>query len=103
MSLQEIEVHFEKMQSIAGNLMQLAEKTAKLTNGQGTDMVISVRSIWKSENAHVFEKRAQNCLREVGKAAEEMKILSEDVKKKAEQIYQAEKWNMLTAKARSYR
>lgn len=103
MSLQEIEVHFEKMQSIAGNLMQLAERTAKLADGQGADMGMSVRSMWVSENAYVFERRAQNCLREVKKAAEEMKILSEDVKKKAEQIYQAEKWNMLTAKARSYR
>lgn len=103
MSLQEIEVHFEQMQNIVGSLVKLAERTAKLVNGQGMDIVMSIRAIWNSENAVIFEKRALNCLEEMGMSAAEIKALSEDVKKKAEQIYQVEKWNMLTAQARSYR
>lgn len=91
------------MQQISQRLTVLAEKINKLAAGQGSEAVMSMQSAWVSENTAVFEKKANAQLGEVIEAAKELHTLSKEVEKKAQQIYQAEKWNMLTAKARRYR
>lgn len=103
MSVQEIEIQFSRTNELTEELAQTAEKIRKAAGGQGTQSVLGLKAVWISENADRFAKKEEILLQRIQEAAESLTVISADIKEKARQLYEAEKWNCLMARARSYR
>ena len=102
MSLAEIEVHFTEMTQISDEVAQLAENLQKIIGTEGMDTVNSVREAWVSDNAGFFIKKGLARMETLQKRGANLLELSADIQKRATQIYEAERWNELTAMTRRY-
>lgn len=103
MSSEEIEIHFEQMRMLAEGLSQLGNEIQKLADIQGMDSVCRLKAAWISENADVFVGKEIRLMKQITETAMNLLRQSEDISRKARQIYDAEMMNCLMAKARSYR
>lgn len=103
MSIREIEIQFGRMKELTEELTQTAEEIRKVAREQGSQSVSGLKAVWVSENADLFAKKEENLLQKIQESAQSLTVISADIKEKARQLYEAEKWNCLMARARSYR
>lgn len=103
MSVREIEIQFERVKELTEELGQTAEKIQKMASEQGRESVFALKAVWVSENADMFIKKEEKLLQEIQESAQSLTVISTDIQEKAGRLYEAEKWNCLMARARSYR
>lgn len=103
MSSEEIEIHFEQMKALADRLSQIGNDIQKLADIQGMNTVCKLKAAWISENADVLIEKEIRLMKQILETAMNLLRQSEDISRKAKQIYDAEMMNCLMAKARSYR
>lgn len=103
MSIQEIEIQFDRMKELTEELTQTAEGIRKLAEEQGAESVSCLKAAWAGENAVVFAGKEETLLGKIQSSAQNLTVIAADIKEKARQLYEVEKWNCLVARARSYR
>ncbi len=102
MSSSEIEIHFEQMNSLSEALAQISAALQQLTDTVGMKTVSDTKAAWISDNADIFAGKEVKLMEQIMETAGNLNDIALTLKKKAEQIYNLEMWNTLTAKTRSY-
>lgn len=102
MSSSEIEIHFEQMNSLSEALAQISAALQQLTDTAGMKTVSDTKAAWISDNADIFAGKEVKLMEQIMETAGNLNDIALTLKKKAEQIYNLELWNTLTAKTRSY-
>lgn len=102
MSSSEIEIHFEQMNSLSEDLAQISAALQQLTDTAGMKTVSDTKAAWVSDNADIFAGKEVKLMEQIMETAGNLNDIALTLKKKAEQIYNLELWNTLTAKTRSY-
>lgn len=102
MSSSEIEIHFEQMNSLSEALAQISAALQQLTDTAGMKTVSDTKAAWISDNADIFAGKEVKLMEQIMETAGNLNDIALTLKKKAEQIYNLEMWNTLTAKTRSY-
>lgn len=102
MSSSEIEIHFEQMNSLSEALAQISAALQQLTDTAGMKTVSDTKAAWISDNADIFAGKEVKLMEQIMETAGNLNDIALTLEKKAEQIYNLEMWNTLTAKTRSY-
>lgn len=103
MSPSEIEIHFEQMKGLSDALAQTAAELHQMTDTMGMKTISDTKAAWISDNADIFARKEVKLMEQITETAGNLNALALNIKDKAEQIYNLEMWNTLTAKTRSYR
>lgn len=99
----EIEIHFEQMKDLSDALGRTAEALQQMTDTMGMKTISDTKAAWISDNADAFAGKEVKLMEQITETAVNLNALALNIKDKAEQIYNLEMWNALTAKTRSYR
>lgn len=98
----EIEIQFENMKRLGDILKQSAEQLRQLTDTMGMETIAKTKAAWISENADTFAGKEVKVMEKISKTAYELDEIAEEILHKANRLYEAESWNTLTARLRSY-
>lgn len=102
MSLSEIEIHFEQMKGLSDALAQTASALRQMTDTMGMKTVSDTKAAWISDNADIFAGKEVKLMEQITETAGNLNTFALNIKEKAEQIYNLEMLNALTAKTRIY-
>lgn len=97
-----IEMHFEKMQVLSGNILKIAEQLQDMAGNAGMYAATGLKTAWMGENADIFVKKEVKLMNEISDIALDLQNISGRIEEKARLCYELEKLNVLTANARIY-
>lgn len=98
----QIEIHFEQMQELSGNILNIAEHLQDIATNEGMRVNANLKAAWIGENADIFVQKEVKLMNEISDIVQDLKNISGKIDEKAKLYYELEKINVLMANARIY-
>lgn len=101
-SEQTIVFNYNKAIQQADNLLEISKDVRKIATNKLNDSIQTIDKNWDGENSKKFLTKSRRLKDKIEDSADDIKLVSESIKKMAKAIYDAEMENIETAKTRSY-